>query len=112
MNLLQIEEGFVSWIQATSQGRGLTRMALRDQMRDLGAGVHPKTVETWFRGTAMPAYANLVALALLFHELPPPLARLCPGRIELGEAGEDRLLDISDTAPDPEDRPNPGSPPS
>jgi len=110
VNLPQIEAELVSWIRAASQDRHLSMMGVRDALRDLGAEVHPKTVETWFRGTAMPAYANLVALALLFRELPPPLARLCPGRIELGEGVEGRLLDISDTDPAEGSRPSPEAP--
>ena len=106
-NLPQIEEALVSWIRAASQARLLSMMGVRDGMRDLGVEVHPKTVEGWFRGTAMPAYENLVALALLFRELPPPLAGLCPPDIaQVGEA-EDRSDGIADTDPAREARPSP-----
>ncbi len=118
MNLLQIEEGFVSWLAAASQARALSRMALRDEIRDLvdlpddGVPIHPKTVESWFRGTAMPSYSYLVALVTVLDELPPALAELCPGGTEPGEAAEDRLLDISDSDRAPASRPSPGPRPS
>jgi hypothetical protein len=105
VNLPQIEAELVSWIRAASQDRRLSTMGVRDGMRDLGVEVHPKTVETWFRGTAMPAYENLVALAQLFHELPPTLAGVCPERtVRVGEA-EDRSPDISGTDPARASRP-------
>jgi hypothetical protein len=72
-------------------------MGVRDGMRDLGVEVHPKTVETWFRGTAMPAYGNLVALAQLFHELPPTLAEVCPESTVRVEGVEDRSPDTAGT---------------
>ena len=108
MNLPQIEAGFVSWIQATSQDLGLTRMALRDQMRDLGASVHPKTVESWFRGTAMPSYGHLVVLVTALGQLPPALGELCPERIEPVVVVEDHSPDTADTDPAPGSRPSPG----
>jgi hypothetical protein len=107
VNLPQIEEGLVSWIQEASQARRLSMMAVRDGMRDLGVEVHPKTVETWFRGTSMPGYVNLVALARLFHELPPPLAEVCPPDIAPVAEAEGHLLDIADSDPAPQARPNP-----
>jgi len=110
VSLPQIEAELVSWIRAASQDRRLSTMGVRDGMRDLGVEVHPKTVETWFRGTAMPGYANLVALAQLFHELPPVLAEVCPERTVLVAEVEDRSPDISDTDPEAEARPNPGRP--
>jgi hypothetical protein len=97
VNLPQIEAELVSWLRAASQDRRLSTMGVRDGMRDLGVEVHPKTVETCFRGTAMPAYENLVALAPLFHELPPVLAEVCPERtVRVGEV-EDRSPDTSGT---------------
>jgi hypothetical protein len=97
VNLPQIEAELVSWIRAASQDRRLSTMGVRDGMRDLGVEVHPKTVETWFRGTAMPAYENLVALAQLFHELPPVLAEVCPERTVRVVEVEDHSPDTSDT---------------
>ena len=90
VSLPQIEQELVSWLRVASQARGLSQMGVRDSLRDRGVEVHPKTVEGWFRGTAMPAYGNLVALAQLFHELPPVLAGVCPERtVRVGEV-EDR----------------------
>jgi len=107
VSLPQIEADFVSWIRASSQARALSQMAVRDGMRDQGVEVHPKTVEGWFRGTAMPAYENLVALALVLHELPPLLARVCPPDIaRVGEA-EDRSPDTVGSGPVREARPSP-----
>jgi hypothetical protein len=108
VSLPQIEAELVSWLRAASQDRRLSTMGVRDGMRDLGVEVHPKTVETWFRGTAMPAYENLVALARLFHELPPPLAEVCPERtVRVGEA-EDRSADTAGTDPARASRPKGG----
>ena len=97
MSLPQIEAELVSWLRGASQDRRLSMMGVRDGMRDLGVEVHPKTVETWFRGTAMPAYGNLVALAQLFHELPPTLAEVCPERTVLVAEVEDRSPDTAGT---------------
>jgi len=105
VSLPQIEAELVSWIRAASQDRRLSTMGVRDGMRDLGVEVHPKTVETWFRGTAMPGYANLVALAQLFHELPPVLAEVCPERTESVVVVEDHSPDTSDTGSGARGRP-------
>jgi len=110
VSLPQIEAELVSWIREASQARGLSTMGVRDALRDLGAEVHPKTVETWFRGTSMPAYGNLVALALLFHELPPPLAEVCPEPPEPMVVVEDRSPDNADTGPGRGARPSPRRP--
>ena len=105
MSLPQIEAELVSWLRAASQDRRLSTMGVRDGMRDLGVEVHPKTVETWFRGTAMPAYGNLVALAQLFHELPPTLAEVCPeSTVRVGEVG-DRSPDTAGTGSEAQARP-------
>jgi hypothetical protein len=99
VSLPQIEAELVSWLREASQAQGYRgHLGVRDAlMSRLDHEVHPKTVESWFRGTAMPAYGNLVALAWLLHELPPPLARVCPPDTESVVVVEDRSPDNADT---------------
>ncbi len=66
----QHAEELRAWLRQTCTERGLTQSDVVWMVSGYRR-TNPKTVEAWFQGRSMPSYPLLVALALVFGELPP-----------------------------------------
>ena len=73
----ELEREFKAWLRDTAGRKGLTQ---DDVARAVQAQtpIHPRSVTSWFLGSALPTYAPLVALCAALGELPPALRVLSP----------------------------------
>ena len=74
LSRLQIDQEFKAWLRDTAQRRGLSQA---DVAWAFPFQVHPKTVESWFRGRTRPNYHQLVGLCVALGVLPPVLTDVC-----------------------------------
>ena len=59
---------FAAWLKDQLADRGLTQAGAAWIL-----GTHPKTVEVWCQGRALPSYSQLVSIVRVFGSTPPAL---------------------------------------
>ena len=72
--MTRLADEFAGWLQAQMKARDLSQEALARSL-----DVSWKTVQRWVSAKGVPSYEQLIKLAQLWGELPPPLHRLIPG---------------------------------